>query len=75
VPSKVYGIMAASRPFVAMMDRDSEVARLAERHDIGSVVRPGDDTALAVTIEQTGEPSRQSYANGSEGSPTSAETF
>jgi colanic acid biosynthesis glycosyl transferase WcaI len=52
VPSKVYGIMAASRPFVAMMDRNSEVARLAERHDIGWVVPPGDDAALAVTIER-----------------------
>lgn len=50
VPSKVYGIMAASRPFVAMMDSASEVARLAKRHDIGSVVPPGDDAALAASV-------------------------
>ncbi|HEX4209482.1 MAG TPA: glycosyltransferase family 4 protein, partial [Candidatus Binataceae bacterium] len=50
VPSKVYGIMAASRPFIAMMDSESEVARLANRHGIGSVVRPGDGAALAAAI-------------------------
>jgi hypothetical protein len=52
VSRKVYGIMAANRTFVAMMDHDSEVARLAERHDIGVVVRPGDDAPLAFTIEK-----------------------
>jgi putative colanic acid biosynthesis glycosyltransferase WcaI len=52
VPSKVYGIMAASRPFVAVIDSDSDVARMAERHDIGLVVQPGDDGALAAAIKE-----------------------
>ena len=46
VPSKVYGIMAASRPFIAMMEPTAEIARLAIRHDIGSVVPPGDDSGF-----------------------------
>lgn len=55
VPSKVYGIMAASRPFVAMMEANSEVARLALRHDIGSVVEPGDSSALTAVIRASRE--------------------
>lgn len=51
VPSKVYGIMAAGRSFVAMMEAHSEVARLAVWHDIGSVAPPGDASALAGAIQ------------------------
>lgn len=51
VPSKAYGIMAAGRPFVAIMDAHAEIARLAARHDIGVVVRPGDDSALAAALQ------------------------
>jgi glycosyltransferase involved in cell wall biosynthesis len=50
VPSKVYGIMAAARPFVAMMEPAAEIARLAIRHDLGTVVPPGDDQALAAAL-------------------------
>lgn len=55
VPSKVYGIMAASRPFVAMMEANSEVGQLALRHDIGSVVTPGDAWALTAVIRASRE--------------------
>ena len=42
VPSKVYGILAAGKPFVAMMESDAEVARLASEFEVGFVVPPGD---------------------------------
>ncbi|MGH7863999.1 MAG: glycosyltransferase family 4 protein [Candidatus Binataceae bacterium] len=50
VPSKVYGILAAGRPYVAMMEERGEVARLAIEHGVGFVVAPGDAPALAATI-------------------------
>ena len=50
VPSKVYGILAAGKPFVAMMERHAEVARIAAEAEVGFVVAPGDAAALARTI-------------------------
>ncbi len=52
VPSKVYPILAAGRPFIAAVDAVSEVAALTERHGCGVVVRPGDAVALAEAIRQ-----------------------
>jgi glycosyltransferase involved in cell wall biosynthesis len=50
VPSKIYGILAAGRPFVAIMEESAEIARLARENSIGFVVRPGDAEGLAQTI-------------------------
>lgn len=52
VPSKVYGIMAAGRPFVAAVDPGSEPALLAEEHGCGLAVEPGDAPALAEAIRR-----------------------
>ncbi len=53
VPSKVYGILAAGKPFVAMMEKHAEVARLALEFEVGFVVPPGDAVALARTIAES----------------------
>ncbi|MGH7247126.1 MAG: glycosyltransferase family 4 protein, partial [Pseudomonadota bacterium] len=50
VPSKIYGILAAGRPFVAMMEAHAEVARIALDNRVGFVVEPGDAAALADAI-------------------------
>ncbi|MHB8384188.1 MAG: glycosyltransferase family 4 protein [Candidatus Binataceae bacterium] len=50
VPSKVYGILAAGRPFVAMMEPHAEVARIAREHRVGFVVEPGDAGGLTDAI-------------------------
>lgn len=55
VPSKIYGILAAGRPFVAMMEDNAEVARIAREHAVGFVVRPGDIESLAVTIRNAAD--------------------
>jgi colanic acid biosynthesis glycosyl transferase WcaI len=52
VPSKVYGILAAGRPFVAMMDAAAEVAVLARQHRVGFVTPPGDAAALVRVIRE-----------------------
>lgn len=50
VPSKVYGILAAGRPFVAALDPGSEAATIAREYDCGTVAAPGDPGALASAI-------------------------
>jgi colanic acid biosynthesis glycosyl transferase WcaI len=52
VPSKVYAILAAGRPFVAMMEEHAEVARLAREHNVGFVVKPGNAAALAAATRE-----------------------
>jgi putative colanic acid biosynthesis glycosyltransferase WcaI len=57
LPSKVYGILAAGRPFIAMMDEHAEVARLAAENRVGLVVPAGDSAALArAVLEAAKEP-------------------
>ncbi len=51
VPSKIYGILAAGRPFVAIMEESAEIARLARENSIGFVVQPGDAEDLARVIQ------------------------
>jgi putative colanic acid biosynthesis glycosyltransferase WcaI len=52
VPSKIYGILAAGRPFIAMMEEGAEVAQIARDDAVGFVVRPGDVDALIGTIRE-----------------------
>jgi colanic acid biosynthesis glycosyl transferase WcaI len=52
VPSKLYGILAAGRPYVAAVEPACEVASLTERHGCGSVTAPGDARALADNIRE-----------------------
>jgi len=57
VPSKVYGIMAAGRPFIALVGEDSEVAEIVKEFDCGILVEPNNPEALARTIlELRGKP-------------------
>jgi glycosyltransferase involved in cell wall biosynthesis len=59
VPSKLYPILAAGRPYIAAVEPMSEVAALTERHRCGVVVTPGDPAQLAAEIarlaDQAGE--------------------
>jgi colanic acid biosynthesis glycosyl transferase WcaI len=52
VPSKIYGILAAGRPFIAMMEDNAEVAQIAREDAVGFVVRPGDVDALVDAIRE-----------------------
>jgi len=55
VPSKVYGIMAAGRPFIAIMEETAEVARLARQHSVGLVATPADGANLARVVKQAAD--------------------
>jgi colanic acid biosynthesis glycosyl transferase WcaI len=50
VPSKLYGILAAGRPYIAAVEDDSEVAQITARHDCGVKVAPGDARQIAEAV-------------------------
>ena len=50
VPSKVYSILAAGRPYVAAVEDACEVAAITREYQCGMVVAPGDADALAARI-------------------------
>ena len=50
VPSKLYPILAAGRPYVAAVEPSSEVAAITTRHACGLLARPGDAADLAARI-------------------------
>jgi glycosyltransferase involved in cell wall biosynthesis len=51
VPSKLYGILAAGRPYIAAVEETCEVAALTRARGSGLVSEPGDARALADRIE------------------------
>lgn len=50
VPSKLYGILAAGRPYVAAVEDTCEVAEITRRHECGRVASPGSARELADQI-------------------------
>jgi glycosyltransferase involved in cell wall biosynthesis len=50
VPSKLYGILAAGRPYVAAVDPSCEAAGIAAEHRCGVLASPGDPDDLAAKI-------------------------
>jgi colanic acid biosynthesis glycosyl transferase WcaI len=50
VPSKLYGILAAGRPYIAAVDPSCEVAEIARAARCGLVAAPGDAGALAASV-------------------------
>jgi glycosyltransferase involved in cell wall biosynthesis len=65
VPSKLYPILAAGRPYIAAVEPISEVASLTERHRCGVLVPPGDAGALADQIVRlAGDPRERESMGG-----------
>lgn len=59
MPSRLYNIMAAGKPIIAVADPDSELALVVREEDIGWVVSPGDIDSLRMTIiNAQGDPDR-----------------
>ena len=50
VPSKVYGILACGKPFLAWVDEESEVATIAKKFNVGIVVEPGNVKEMTNTV-------------------------
>lgn len=64
VPSKVYGILAAGRPFVAAVDESCEVAAIARDHACGVLAQPNDPDSLAASIVSLYDNPREAQAMG-----------
>jgi glycosyltransferase involved in cell wall biosynthesis len=52
VPSKLYGILAAGRPFIAAVETDCEAAQIASEHRCGIVIEPGDREAMTAAVRR-----------------------
>jgi glycosyltransferase involved in cell wall biosynthesis len=52
VPSKLYGILAAGRPYIATVEESCEVASITRGCDCGLVAEPGSADALAARIRE-----------------------
>ena len=61
-PSKLYGVLAAGRPVVAVLDDESEGARLVREAACGVVVAPGDAGALAAALRSLATRPREELA-------------
>lgn len=51
VPSKVYGILACGKPFVAWIDEDSEISAMAKKFSCGITIAPDDVKGMITTIQ------------------------
>jgi len=51
VPSKIYGILAAGRPVIAMVPEHSEIAFIVKEENCGYVIKPDDLTGLYNAIQ------------------------
>jgi colanic acid biosynthesis glycosyl transferase WcaI len=73
VPSKLYSILAAGKPFVGAIDADSSVVRIAREHECGRVVCPDDATGLARAIRELAGNPRELAAMGCRARAAAAE--
>ena len=52
VPSRMYNVMAAGKPILAVTDADSELAEVVREEGIGWVIEPANADALRAAIEE-----------------------
>lgn len=52
VPSRMYNIMAAGKPIIAIADEESELARVVSEERIGWVIPPGDVDGLVALLDR-----------------------
>lgn len=55
MPSKLYSILAAGRPYVAAVDDDCDVARITRTHECGLLASPGNPNEMAAQIRRVYE--------------------
>jgi colanic acid biosynthesis glycosyl transferase WcaI len=67
IPSKVLGYMAAARPVIASVRRDSDLARLVNEAECGTVVPPQDAAALAAAVREAADSRDEAQAQGKRG--------
>ena len=66
VPSKLYPILAAGRPYIAAVESGSEVAAITTRYRCGVLAEPGDADQLAAQIRRLADDRAARLAMGAE---------
>lgn len=51
VPSKIYGVMAAAKPVLGILEEGTEAKMIIEESECGKVVNPGDYSAITDAIQ------------------------
>ena len=75
VPSKVYGILAAGRPILAVCAGDGEIARLVAQHGCGLHSEPGDPAAFAAHVRALADSPERARALGEAARRASTNVF
>ncbi len=75
MPSKMYGILAASRAIVAAVPVASELAEIVTEHRLGFVVPPGDCDAMASAILEANQNRAKTAEMGIRGRQLAVERF
>jgi colanic acid biosynthesis glycosyl transferase WcaI len=55
VPSRLYNVLAAGRPVIAIVDEDSEIARVIREEHVGWVVKPRDVEGFALAVREASQ--------------------
>ena len=75
VPSKVYGIMAAGRPFIAAIEEESHVAGIIREHQCGIRIDPESAEQLKAAILWAAENRKELEAMGRRGREATVKHF
>ncbi|MBI2996203.1 MAG: glycosyltransferase family 4 protein [Candidatus Melainabacteria bacterium] len=75
VPSKIYGIISCGKPFIAWVDDESEISKIAKEYNCGIVVPPEDVNAMTCAIEWSQRHKERLCEMGQNGRETAIKYF
>lgn len=74
-PSKIYGVLAAGRPILAVVDEDGQVARVVREHQCGLHIALGDHEGFAQAVRQLMADAQMAAAMGAAARKAAIETY
>lgn len=63
-PSKLYGILAAGRPVLAIADETTDLRQIVDEHRLGWCCQPGDPKAIAESVRQAASEATERMSAG-----------
>lgn len=74
-PSKLYGILAAGRPLIAIASPETELSKIVRDHNIGICVDPHDEVGIAAAVAQMAGDKEQRFQMGKRARELAIEKF